>query len=43
MLVGNGQEKIKGCSLDLLSAIEKSIVTVNAGFLFGSCIENCYG
>lgn len=34
MPVGNGQEKTKGRSLDVLSAIKKSIVVVNAFFLW---------
>jgi len=33
MPAGNGREKRKGRSLDLLSAIKKSIVTVKAAFL----------
>jgi hypothetical protein len=41
--VGNGRVKTKGRSLDVLSAIKKSIVVVNAAFLFGSCTNNCYG
>jgi hypothetical protein len=33
MPAGNGREKRKGRSLDLLSAIKKSILTVKAAFL----------
>jgi hypothetical protein len=43
MPAGNGKkaEKTKGRSLDVLSAIKRSIV-VKAAILFGSC-NNCYG
>jgi len=43
MPAGNGREKTKVRSLDLPSAIKKSIVVVKAAFLFGSCTNNCYG
>jgi hypothetical protein len=35
--------KDKGTFIRLLSAIQKSIVVVKAAFVFGSCINNCYG
>jgi len=42
MTVGNGGVKTKGRSLDVLSAIKRSIVVVKAAFLFGSCTNNSY-
>jgi len=45
MPAGNGNDgvKKKGRSLYVLTAIKMSIVIVKAAFLFGSCINNCYG
>ena len=36
-------EKTKGRSIDVLIAIKRSIVVVKAVFLFGLCINNCFG
>ena len=45
MLAGNGKraEKTKGRSLDLLSAIKEYCYCEDSLFVFGSCINNCYG
>jgi len=37
MPAANGREKTKGQSLDVMSAIKKSIIVVNAAFVFSSC------
>jgi len=43
MPVGNGREKTKGRSLDVLSAIKKEYCRCEGSFsVFGSCINNCY-